>query len=73
MIDSCEVWMHNDAISREVRDLITAGYCTYGDEPCPGLWGLGVPSKWAVGDGPGSQAYVDAKTAEREVAATTDS
>lgn len=68
MIDNCTAWQHNDAISREILDLILAGYCTYGPEPCAGIW-MNVPSKWGACGGMGSQEYVDAKTAERAAAA----
>lgn len=59
VIDDCTAWK-DPFVRGECIELIEKGVCTFGPEPCTDLWGTRMPSKYAVGDGPGSQAYVDA-------------
>ena len=67
LVNSGQAWLLEGAVGREATALIEGGYITLGDDGHQDYWGNYVPSKTEVQSGTkGSEAFVKARTAERE-------
>ena len=68
LIDTGQAWRLEGSVGRAAMDLIESGICMLGEEQYTDYYGSVVPSRYDVEPGTvGSQEYVEARRAAREV------